>query len=480
MTTECTQNFFSFHPLNRRAVRAAFDGGRISSDGGALLLREVEARIGIIRSFAACFADHRNPELIEHPVRDLVAQRVYGLALGYEDLNDHEQLRKDPLFAVLADKADLTGEQRRRGQDRGAALAGKSTLNRLELGAPEIGKPERYKKLILEDAAVDRMLVDNFLQAHKEAPAEIVLDIDSTDIPLHGEQEQRFFHGYYGNYCYLPLYIVCGEFVLCARLRPSNLDGAKGSVLELERIVQQIREAWPQVRILVRGDSGFCREELLSWCEANRVDYAIGLAQNVRLRQILAEPMAAAAAQHQATGKAARVFTSFLYRTKTSWSRARRVVAKAEHLDKGANPRFVVTSLSLQEATFPAPSRWTAQSLYEDFYCARGEMENRIKEQMMLFADRTSTAWLRSNQIRLYFSTVAYLLLQGLRRLGLAGTELAQAQCQTIRLKLLKIGAAIRITVRKVWIAWSAGYPYVSLFREVYQNLQKRPVPRRC
>ena len=395
-------------------------------------MREVENHIGIIRGFAACFTDHRDPELLEHSVRELVAQRVYGLALGYEDLNDHEQLRKEPLFALLAEKQDLTGEQRRRAEDRGAALAGKSTLNRLELGAPELGKRERYKKLILDDAAVDRMLVDNFLQAHSPAPAEIVLDIDSTDIPLHGEQEQRFFHGYYGNYCYLPLYIVCGEFVLCARLRPSNIDGAKGCVAELARIVSQIRQAWPQVRIIVRGDSGFCRDELLSWGEANRVDYAIGFAQNVRLLKLIAEQMAEAAAQHQATGKAARVFTSFLYRTKDSWSRERRVVAKAEHLDKGANPRFVATSLSLQEATFPELSRWTAQSLYEEFYCARGEMENRIKEQMMLFADRTSTSWLRSNQIRLYFSTVAYLLLQGLRRLGLAGTELAQAQCQTI------------------------------------------------
>jgi len=357
-------------------------------------------------------------------------------------------------------------------RDQGTALAGKSTLNRMELGAAKLGEKERYKKIILDEAAVDRTLVDIFLQAHGEAAKEIVLDLDSTDIALHGEQEERFFHGYYGHYCYLPLYIVCGEYVLCARLRPSNIDGAKGSVAEVERIVAQIRQAWPQVRIIVRGDSGFCRDELLSWCEENRVDYVVGLAQNARLLREIVAAGAQAAAQFQHSGKAARVFTEFDYQTRNSWSRARRVIAKAEHLEKGANPRFVVTSLSSQETIFPAPSRWGAQSLYEEFYCARGDMENRIKEQMMLFADRTSTSWLRSNQIRLYFSTVAYLLMQALRRLGLAGTELAKAQCNTVRLKLLKIGAQIRITVRKIWVSLSTGYPYLELFRQVHRQLQ--------
>jgi hypothetical protein len=335
-----------------------------------------------------------------------------------------------------------------------------------------LGEKERYKKIILDEAAVDRTLVDIFLQAQGEAPKEIVLDLDSTDIPLHGEQEERFFHGYYGHYCYLPLYIVCGEHVLCARLRPSNIDGAKGSVAEVERIVAQIRQAWPQVRIILRGDSGFCRDELLSWCEENGVDYVVGLAQNARLLREIEVAGAEAAAQFQQSGKAARVFTEFVYQTRNSWSRARRVIAKAEHLEKGANPRFVVTSLSSQETIFPAPSRWGARSLYEEFYCARGDMENRIKEQMMLFADRTSTSWLRSNQIRLYFSTVAYLLMQALRQLGLAGTELAKAQCNTVRLKLLKIGAQIRITVRKVWVSLSTGYPYLELFRQVHRQLQ--------
>jgi DDE family transposase len=479
MTTECNQDCFPFHSLNRREVRGNFNGGTITSDGGGLLLREVEKKTKIIEQFAACFRDFRDPEAVEHRVAELVGQRIYGLALGYEDLNDHDQLRCDPLFAVLVEKEDLSGEERRRARDQGAALAGKSTLNRLELGAVKLEAKERYKKIILDDAAVDRLLGDIFLQAHREPPQEIVLDLDSTDIPLHGEQEGRFFHGYYGHYCYLPLYIVCGEYVLCARLRPSNIDGAQGSVAEVERIVEQIRQAWPQVRIILRGDSGFCREELLNWCEQQGVDYVVGLAQNAVLLRAITAASAQAAAQYEQSGQAARVFCEFVYRTQASWSRARRVIAKAEHLEKGANPRFVVTSLSAQETVFPAPSRWTPQSLYQEFYCVRGDMENRIKEQMMLFADRTSTAFLRSNQIRLYFSTVAYLLMHALRRLGLAGTELAKAQCNTVRLKLLKIGAQVRITVRKVWISLSAGYPYRELFRQVYQQLQQA-VPRRC
>jgi hypothetical protein len=478
MKTECTQEPFAFHPLNQREVRGQFDGGAITSDAGGLLLREVEKRTNIIGQFASCFTDYRDPELVEHGVAELVGQRIYGLALGYEDLNDHEEMRRDPLLAVLVEKEDLTGEDRRRASDQGTALAGKSTLNRMELGAAKMREKERYKKIILDETAVDRMLVDIFLQAHSGAPKEMVLDLDSTDIPLHGEQEDRFFHGYYGHYCYLPLYIVCGEHVLCARLRPSNIDGAKGSVAEVERIVEQIREAWPQVRIILRGDSGFCRDELLSWCEEHGVDYVVGLAQNARLLREIAEAGAQAASQYQQSGKAARVFTEFVYQTKKSWSRARRVIAKAEQLEKGSNPRFVVTSLSPEEMIFPDPPRWGAQSLYEEFYCARGDMENRIKEQMMLFADRASTSWMRSNQIRLYFSTVAYQLMQGLRRLGLAGTELAKAQCNTVRLKLLKIGAQIRITVRKIWVSLSTGYPYLELFRQVHRNLEVTPL--RC
>lgn len=451
-------------------MRGRFDGGVITSDAGGLLLREVEKRTGIIAQFTACFRDHRDPVRIEHTVEELVAQRVYGLALGYEDLNDHDQLRHDPLLAVLVEKADLTGEERRRARDQGSALAGKSTLNRLELTGAEVPEDERYKKIALDEATVDRMLVEVFLEAHREAPQAIILDLDCTDDPLHGEQEGRFFHGYYGHYCYLPLYIFCGEHLLAARLRPSNIDPAAGSLEEVARIVAQIRAAWPQVRIIVRGDSGFCREELMAWCEEHQVDYVLGLAKNPRLKAEIAPELEQAAEEYRQTGRAARVFQQFAYQTRESWSRARRVVAKAEHLEKGSNPRFVVTSLRAED--------WPAATLYEQLYCARGEMENRIKEQLMLFADRTSTAFLRSNQIRLYFSSVAYLLLAALRRLGLQGTEWAQAQCATLRLKLLKIGALIRVTVRRVWVSLAGGYPYVDLFRQV--EAQIRAVPLRC
>ena len=460
MSTECNQFVLGFHPLKQREIRAQFDGGTITTEGGGLLLREVEKRIGIVHQFAACFRDYRNPDLIEHTVEELVAQRVYGLALGYEDLNDHEELRRDALLAVLVEKYDPQGD----------LLAGKSTLNRLELTPATASAQARYKKIVADHAAVDRLFVDVFLAAHAEAPQQIILDLDATDDPLHGNQEGRFFHGYYGHYCYLPLYIFCGEFLLGARLRPSNIDASAGSVEELQRIVKQIRAVWPQVRIVVRGDSGFCREELMAWCEAAGVHYLLGLAKNERLQEHLKEELQQAKQQYQETGHAARIFKQFYYKTRKSWSQQRRVVAKAEHLEKGENPRFVVTSLTAEE--------WPAPALYEKLYCARGDMENRIKEQLMLFADRTSTAYLRSNQLRLYFSSVAYVLLQMLRHLGLQGTELAKAQCATIRWKLLKIGALIRISVRKVWVSLAGGYPYVPLFRQVHETLCA--VPLKC
>src|SRR5258708_3916261 len=373
MTTECNQFVLGFHPLKQREIRAQCDGGGIPSDRGGLLLREVEKRTGILRQFAACFTDYRNPDLITHPVQELVAQRVYGLALGYEDINDHEELRKDPLLAVLVEKSDPSQE----------ALAGKSTLNRLELTKATASAKERYKKIALDHGAVDRLLVEVFLEAHREAPKEIILDLDATDDPLHGEQEGRFFHGYYGHYCYLPLYIFCGEFLLCARLRSSNIDASAGSVEELQRIVQQIRSAWPLVRIVGRVDSVFCREKLMAWCEAEGVDYLLGLAKNERLKAAIAKEMGEAKAQYQETGRAARLFKELVYQTRESWSRARRGVAKVEHLEKGENPRVGVTSLP--GGTQPA------QALYEEQYCARGDMENRIKEQLMLFSDPTST-----------------------------------------------------------------------------------------
>jgi hypothetical protein len=452
-------------------VVARFDGGVITSDGGGVLLREVEKRTGIARQFAACFTDHRDPDLIEHPVQDLVAQRVYALALGYEDLNDHDELRRDPLLATLVGKADPTGRTRARARDAGKALAGKSTLNRLELTTQQAGLESRYKKIVLHEDRVDRLLVDLFLQAHTQAPRQIVLDLDATDDPLYGKQEGRFFHGYYGCYCYLPLYIFCGEHLLCARLRRSDIDASAGALEEVQRIVGQIRKRWPEVPILLRADSGFARDALMAWCEEHGVDYVFGLAKNARLRRALGRELHQVEQECARTGQPARLFKDFTYRTRETWTRPRRVVGKAEHLADKSNPRFVVTSLSAEQ--------WKARALYEHLYCARGDMENRIKEQQLyLFADRTSAATMRANQIRLWFSSMAYVLLQTLRRLGLKGTALARAQCHTIRLKLLKIGAQIRVTVRKVWVSLASGSPYADLFAQVYTNL--RAVPLRC
>ena len=469
--TECNQQAFDFHFLQRRKIVGRFDGGNITSDAGALLLRETELRTRIVAQFAACFKDYRDQELIEHTVAQMVAQRVYGLALGYEDLNDHDQLRADPLLAVLVEHPDPLGLQRRRERDRGKALAGKSTLNRLELTPADANTHSRYQKIVYQRTAIEDLFVDLFLQAHAAAPATLTLDLDATDDPLYGQQEGRFFHGYYREYCYLPLYIFCGEHLLCARLRPSNIDGAAGALKQIKRLVARIREKWPGVRIILRGDSGFCREHLMAWCENNGVFYLFGLAKNARLEKELAFEMAQAQVEFERTKQAARVFKDFLYQTLHSWSCARRVVGKAEYLEKGANPRFVVSNIPAEEQA--------AQTLYEDTYCARGEMENRIKEQQLyLFADRTSTATMRANQLRLWFSSIAYVLLHALRRLGLKGTVLETAQCQTMRLKLLKIGAQIKVSVRKVWLSLAEGYPYKEVFAEVYHRLQA--IPLRC
>ena len=466
--TECNGEPLEFHALGRRAVVGKFDGGNISSDGGGLLLAEVEARTGIIARLAEQFTDHRDPEAIEHSVRELVAQRVLGLALGYEDLNDHDRLRLDPLLAVAVGKADPSGQSRCCPRDRGKPLASSSTLNRLELTPPDADAQARYKKIVANPAGMDRLLVECFLESYAQPPEAIWLDLDATDDPIHGRQEGRFFHGYYGGYCYLPLYIFCGEQLLCARLRKSDIDACEGSVAELERIVGQIRAQWPETRIVIRGDSGFCREAIMAWCEAHRVDYVLGLAKNARLLTASLYARVQAQIDFLERGEASRVFTEFDYQTLESWSRARRVVVKAEHLARGENPRFVVTSLS--------PAQADARTLYEDLYCARGDMENRIKEQQLdLFADRTSTQTMRANQIRLYFSSFAYVLLCALRRLGLKGTELARAQCGSIRLKLLKIGAQVRISVRRVWLSFSESYPYAEIFRQVLYNLRAPP-----
>ena len=423
MITECNSSYLDFPMIGPREVLADFDGGDISSDGGALLLRQTEALTGIIRQFAARFTDHRDPDLIEHTVQELVAQRVHALAPGYEDLNDHDDLRSDPLLATVVGKADPTGKTRQRPRDRGKALAGKSTLNRLELTPPGADPDSRSKKITCRAHDVERLFVTRFLQAHTRPPERIVLDLDATDDPIHGHQLGRFFHGYYKNYCYLPLYIFCGDHLLCARLRPSDIDASAGSVKQLKRIVAQIRQAWPQVKVVIRADSGFCREEILRWCEENGVDYVIGLAQDPRLVAAIAAELVRVREQFEATKQPTRAFAELRYQTLGTWSGERRVVAKAEHLAKGPNPRFVVTSLS--------PEEHAARPLYEEDYCSRGEMENRIKEQQLhLFADRTSAQTMGANQIRLFFSSMAYVLLESLRRLGLAGTELACAQCQ--------------------------------------------------
>ena len=451
--TECSQFQFPFEAHFSRQVTGRFDGSRLTTDGGALLLRQADRKIGLLQRVVGCFSDARQPERVEHALEQMLAQRIYGLALGYEDLNDHEELRHDPLLAVLAGKREIE-----------EPLAGKSTLNRLELTPTGSPHTERYHKIGYSAEAIDALLVDIFLEAHRKRPTEIVLDLDATDTPLHGKQEARFFHGYYNHYCYLPLYIFCGDHVLCARLRPSNQDASAGSLEEVQRVVRQMRARWPGVPILLRADSGFCREELMAWCETHDVDYVFGLARNERLRRKIAGVMREAKREHQRTGKPARVFTEFSYRTRNSWSRSRRVVAKAEQIEGKENPRYVVTSLG-----HPA---WPAQKLYEQLYCARGDMENRIKEQLSLFSDRLSSETMRANQLRLYFSTLAYVLVHALRRLALRGTAWASAQIQTIRLRLLKIAAQVRVTARRIWVCYSSAYPWKQLFAAAWSALR--------
>lgn len=469
MRTECITEEIVFNSLGKRKIAADFDGGRISSDGGGLLLRETEKRFRILRRFAECFVDHRKQSQVEHSLYSLTTQRIVGLALGYEDVNDHDELRHDPLLAVLCEAVDTLGKERKRERDKGFALSGKSTLNRLELTPLETDGKDRYKKIEVKPEKIDDLMMDIFLDSYGEAPEEIILDADATDDPLHGNQEGRYFHGYYGHYCYLPLYIFSGEHLLCARLRGADKDASAGTVEELEKIVRRIRDRWPEVKIIVRGDSGFCREHIMAWCETRGVEYVLGLARNQRLRDEITEEMEEAETLCKDTGRAARVFKDFRYQTLKSWSRERRVVGKAEYLQKGENPRFVVTSLSAED--------FNARTLYEELYCARGEMENRIKEQQLfLFADRTSCHKMEANQLRLYFSSIAYILMHALRRVGLADTEMSSAQCDTIRLKLFKIGAQIRLSVRRIRISFSESYPYSKLFRQVIENLRKVPI----
>jgi len=442
MATECSAESFDFGTVEARAVVASFDGGAVTSDAGALLLGAADRAIDLMRRLAGCFTDRRRAELIEHEVATLVGQRVIAIALGYEDLNDHDDLRHDPVMAVLANKLEAKRADC-------APVAGKSTLNRLELSQP---LPSRYHKISYRATDIERLLVEVFVEAHERAPRQIILDLDATDAPLHGHQEGRFFHGYYDCYCYLPLYVFCGRHLLAAKLRPANIDASAGSVEEVERIVRQLRQCWPHVRVLLRADSGFAREALMAWCEQNRVDYLFGLARNVRLVGEIETELAAAQAAAGRSGQPARRFKDFMWTTLDSWSRRRRVVAKAEWTKGEANPRFVVTSLKRTEAG--------ARQLYEDIYCARGDMENRIKEcQLDLYADRTSAATMRANQLRLYFASMAYVLICALRRIGLADTAFAGATSGTIRLKLLKVGALVRLSARRIKFAMASACP---------------------
>jgi len=454
MRTECSAELFEFAAVGRRSVVAGFDGGAITSDAGALLLKATDGAISLMERVAGCFIDRRHPAQVEHSVRTLVGQRVFGIALGYEDLNDHDELRHDPVLAVLA------GKLAARRKDC-APAAGKSTLNRLELSREQA---TRYHKIAHDPTAIEQLFVTLFLEAHKTAPKEIILDLDATDDPLHGHQEERFFHGYYDCYCYLPLYVFCGRHLLAAKLRPANIDGSAGAIEEIARIVAQIRVRWPMVRIILRADSGFARDALMTWCEANGVDFIFGLARNVRLTRTIGAELVEARDESQATGQPARRFKDMTWSTRKSWSRKRRVIAKAEWTKGEANPRFIVTSLTAADGD--------GRRLYEDVYCARGEMENRIKEcQIDLFADRTSTATMKANQLRLWFASMAYVLLDSLRRTALQATDLADATAGTIRRKLFKIGALVTISVRRIKLAMASGCPYKAIFATAHRAL---------
>jgi hypothetical protein len=452
MQTECSAALFDFARLGRQEVVADFDGGALTSDGGALLLGQADRGLKLVERFAGCFRDFRDPELIEHEVKTLIGQRVFGIALGYEDLNDHDELRHDPVMAVLA------GKLKARRKDC-APVAGKSTLNRLELST---SVPTLYRKIAHDPAAIEALLVDLFIGSFAQAPDEIILDLDATDDPLHGNQENRFFHAYYDCYCYLPLYIFCGTQLVASKLRPSNIDGAAGALEEVARVVGRIRKCWPHTRIVLRADSGFARDNLMTWCEENGVDYIFGLARNGRLVAVIEEELAQAALESLQTGHPARRFADFIWRTRKSWSRERRVIAKAEWTQGEANPRFIVTTLTDGDG----------RKLYEKIYCARGEMENRIKEcQLYLFADRTSAATMAANQLRLWFASMAYVLVECIRRIALATTELATATCGTIRSKLFKIGALVTISVRRVKFALASGCPLKATFAIAHRAL---------
>jgi len=447
-------------------VEAAFNAGRVSSDAGVLLLRETAEAIGLFPQLEECFLDHRDPRRIDHSLQELLAQRIFALACGYEDLNDHDALRNDPLFAVAVGKRDPFGEKRRRSRDKGSALASPATLNRIELAPAHLDPHRRELKILHHPEAIEDLLVDLFLDTRREAPASIVLDVDATDVPLHGDQEGRFYHGYYDCYCYKPLYIFCGDELLAAKLQTSDVDEGYGALPELQRVIHHIRSRWPDVHILIRGDSGYCRDALMDWCEGTeRVDFLIGMARNSRLLRRIESELEEVRVLSRATEEPVRKFAELRYRTRESWSRERRVVAKAEHIIGKSNPRFVVTSLSIEDMD--------AKTLYEKVYCARGDMENRIKEQQLgLFADRASAHTLRANQVRLWLSSFAYVLVSTFRRTALHGTTMARAQAWTLRARLFKIGALVRASARRIFVSMSTAFPYQALFARALVQLR--------
>ena len=465
MATHCHTEALHFSKLGRRNVVAKFDGGPMSSDGGALLLREVNLRCNLTQRLADCYTDYRDPSRVEHSVQDMLEQRIFGLCLGYEDLNDHDRLRSNSTLALAMGCSDFTGEDRVRQRDKGYPLASSKTLNRRELSRPETAETDRHKRTAPDFEKMDALLVDCFMDSYAEPPERIILDLDATDNALHGNQEKRFFHGYYQHHCYLPLLVYCDGHPLVSRLRPSNIDASAGAKEELERVVAQIRGRWPEVETWIRADSGFCRESIMAWCEANDVTYVLGLGRNKRLQARIEPEMEASRQECKASGQASRRFCSFRYRTLESWSSERRVVGKAEYLPgpRGYNARFVVTNL---------PDTYDDRLVYEDLYCARGEMTSRIKEQQLeLFAGRTSSTCFYTNQVRLYFSAFAHVLMTRLKEWGLKGTEMASAQCSTIRVRLFKVSAAVYKSVRRFKLALSSSYPWQQLFARVLANL---------
>ena len=473
--TDCKQQVSQFQGLKSRKVTADFTGGYVSSDaGGGLFLGEVESRHRIIEELSECFVDGRDQRYVEHSVKELLAQRINGIVLGYEDLNDDDRLRLDPVQAMLAGKDDLTGERRAKGADRGKALAGRSTLNRLELGA--CGGDERYCKIEAQASQIEGLLIGEGVKAMPRKSQEIVLDFDATDDPLHGHQEGAYFHGYYKNYCYLPLYCFCGNIPLWAQLRDCKREASKGTVEALGKIVRAIRQRLgKKVRIVVGGDRGFARESIMSWCEQKGLYYCFGLAKNAVLKGLLKESFAKMHEQIEA-GEGSLAYPQFVqfgYRTRNSWSRFRRVVGKAEVLDKGDNPRFVVSNLPAEGFGEDDAQRFAPGPLYEQFYCARGNMENRIKEQQLeLFGYRTSTHLKGSNQLRLWFSAIAHLIVSRLQAEVLKGTQWARASIGQIRLKLFKIAARVRISCRRVHFELACAYPYWHDFAKAHSNLK--------